>query len=316
MVSLLALARGTVVGAFADLPSDASVAVAGWGVRFSGGSLDSAGDVENLPYKVGRNTALVQYTTLAPAGAVTLSLGLDDGKVTADGYRADSNGQSLSLAFQRKVESVAGLAFSLRGSLSRQSSDTVRSNLSSLPDASVREALGFDPADAPGSSVGSNVGSRSFALGAGVGYAKSFETLSLRTGLQLIAFRSKVDAFAENSASSLDALDVGMQEDNGAALVVSIGIDGKVSENLTLGTDLSLTSFGGSELHQVSSSVLTENTRTSVTHEATGANILKLGFSGAYQLDPQSSITLGVGFEGDAGLSGGFRADLGYRRNF
>ncbi len=292
---ILAQARGTLFGAIADLP----VANAeGWGVRFSGGSLDSAGDdSDNLPYKVGRNTASVHHTSLQPAGALTLSLGLEDGKVTGGGYRAESNGLTLGASLNHQLESVKGLSIGLRAGLSRLTTDTSRPTLGAVSSAS-------------------DVDSQSTVLGAAVTYARPIGKFTLDAGLELLAYRAKVDAFAESNVSSLDALDVSEQEDNGLAVVASVGITGKVSDKLTLGADLRLTSFGGDEAHAVESSVLTEDVRTTVTHRGNGNDILGLGLNGGYQLDPKSSVNLGLRFEGDGGFSDGFRADLSYRRNF
>lgn len=296
--SLLAQGREMIVGAIADLPADSDVQAAGWGVRAASSSADSVGsEGEQLGYKVSRNSGIVQYTTVAPAGAVTFSLGIHDTKTSASGYTAEGNGQSLALAFQRRVESVSGLAFSLRAGLARQDSDTTRSTLGAVSNAT-------------------NVGSQSVVVGAGLGYTKAFEGHRLNAGVQLLGYRVRVDAFEEGNVSSYDALSVGQQEDNGAALVATVGLSSKVTENLSLGADLGVTSFGGSKSHAVDSSVLGEGVRSTVMHEATGSNLVRLGLSAAYQLDPKSSINLGVSAEGDAGLSGGFRADLGYRVNF
>lgn len=296
--SLLAQGRVMVVGAMADLPADSAVAVAGWGVRATGSSADSVGsDQEHLGYKISRNAGVVDYTAVEPAGALTFSLGIHDTRTKAAGYSADGNGQSVAVAFQRKIESVSGLAFSLRAGLLRQDSDTSRSTLGAA-------------------STAANIGSQSVVVGAGLGYTRAFDKHSLSLGLQVLGYRSRVDAFDETNAVSYDALSVAMQEDNGVAVVATVGFRSKVTEKLSLGADLGLTSFGGSKLHDVTSSVLTEDVRTTVNHEATGANLLRLGVSGSYRIDEQSSVNLGVSAEGDAGLSGGFRADLGYRRNF
>ena len=292
---ILAQARGTLFGALADLPA---AKVAGWGVRFSGGSLDSAGsDADQLGYKVGRNTASVHHTSLQPGGALTLSLGLEDGKVTGGGYRAESNGVTLGASLNHQLESVKGLSVGLRAGLSRLATDTSRPTLDAV-------------------STAADVDSQATVLGAGLGYARPVGKYTLDAGLELLAYRAKVDAFAESNVSSLDALDVSEQEDNGLAVVASVGISGKATERLTLGADLRLTSFGGDEAHAVESSVLTEDLRTTVTHRGNGNDILGLGLSAAYELDPKSTLGLGLRFEGDGGFSDGFRADLSYRRNF
>ena len=292
---ILAQARGTLFGALADLPA---ATAAGWGVRFSGGSIDSAGsDDEQLGYKVGRNTASVHHTSLQPAGALTLSLGLEDGKVTGGGYRAESNGLTLGASFNHQLESVKGLTVGVRAGLSRLATDTSRPTLGAV-------------------STADDVDSQATVLGVGLGYARPVGKFTLDAGLEVLAYRAKVDAFAESNVSSLDALDVSEQEDNGFAVVASVGLSGKVTERLSLGADLRLTSFGGDEAHSVESSVLTEDLRTTVTHRGNGNDILGLGLSGAYELDPKSSVNLGLRFEGDGGFSDGFRADLSYRRNF
>lgn len=296
--SLLTQARETAIGSMAELPSDSSVAVAGWGFRVTSASADSVGSAaERLDYRTTRSAGVVEYTTVQPAGALTFSLGIQDTKSTAAGYTAEGNGQSLSLAFQRKIESVTGLAFSLRAGLARSDSNTSRATLGAA-------------------STADNIGAQSVVVGAGLGYTKAYQKHSFNAGLQVLGYRARVDNFDERNDLSYDALSVGQQEDNGVAFVASVGFTGKVSEKLTLGTGLTVTSFGGSSEHSVESSVLTEAPRTTVTHEATGANRINLGLSAAYQLDEKSAINLGVSAEGDAGLSGGFRADLGYRRNF
>jgi hypothetical protein len=295
---LLAQARGTLLGAMADLPSESAVPADGWSVKFSGGSLDSAGEPDqHLAYKVSRNTATIQRTAPQPLGALTLSLGLDEGKVSGAGYKADNIGLSLGLAFQRQLESVQGLALGVRAGLSRQITDTSRSTLGAT-------------------STSDGIDSGSTVLGAGIGYNRAIGTLRFAAGLEALVYRTRVDSFVENNVSSLDALEVGQQEDNGVALVATLGLSGKVSDNLTLGGDLRLTSFGGSEFHHVESSVKTEDVRTTVTHQGNGQNVLVLGLSGSYQFDPKSAVRLGVGFEGDSGLSDGFRFDLSYRRDF
>jgi autotransporter-associated beta strand protein len=295
---LLAQARGTLLGAMAELPAESAVPADGWSLTFSGGSLDSAEEGErHLGYKVSRNSATVLRTTPQPLGALTLGLSLDEGKVSGVGYRADNVGMTLGVGFQRKLESVPGLALGLRAGLSRQIADT------------SRETLGA-------TSTAEDVDTESSVVGAGIGYARAFGALNLTASLEALVYRSSVDSFRENNVSSLDALEVDEQEDNGTAVVAVLGLSGKVSEKFTLGGDLRVTSFSGSEYHNVTSSVLTEEVDTTVTHQANGQNILGLGLFGAYRIDEKSSIRLGGRAEGDGGLSDGYRFDLSYRRDF
>lgn len=295
---LLAQARGILIAAMAELPSESAVPGDGWGVAFSGGSLDSAGDpAEHLGYKVSRNTVTVRRTAPQPLGALSLSLGIDEGKVSGGGYTADNTGLTLGVAFQRRLESVQGLAVGVRAGVSKQITDT------------SRPTLGL-------ASTSEDVDSKSTVFGAGIGYSRAVGSLNLTAGLEALLYRAKVDSFVEENVSSLDALEVGAQEDNGVAVVAALGLSGKATESLTLGADIRLTSFGGPELHTVESSVKTEDVRSTVAHQANGGNVLGLGLSASYQLDPKSTLGLGVRFEGESGISDGFRLDLSYRRDF
>jgi hypothetical protein len=294
---ILAQARATWFGAVSELPQ-ISTPADGWGVRFSGGNLDSAGStLDYLPYKVGRNTASVHHTSTQPAGTLTVSLGIEDGKVSASGYRADSTGITLAAVLQHKIESVKGLAVGLRAGFSRLETDTSRDTLAAA-------------------STADGIGSQTALIGAGIGYQMEHDSLTYTAGLELLAYRARVDGFTEDNINSLESLTVAQQEDNGFAVVASIGVSGKVTERLSLGADLRFTSFGGPEQHNVQSSVRTEEVSTTVAHLGNGKNILGLGLKAVYQLDPQSTIDFGVRFEGDGSLSDGARFDVGYRRNF
>ncbi len=295
--SILAQARATLFGAVSELPQSSTPAD-GWGVRFSGGNLDSAGStLDYLPYKVGRNTASVHHTSTQPLGTLTVSLGIEDGKVSASGYRADSTGITLAAVLQHKIESVKGLAVGLRAGFSRLETDTSRDTLAAA-------------------STADGIGSQTALIGAGIGYQREHGAITYTAGLELLAFRARVDGFTENNTNSLDSLTVGQQEDNGFAAVASIGLSGKVTERLSLGADLRLTSFGGPEQHNVQSSVRTEEVSTTVAHLGNGNNILGLGLKAVYQLDEKANLDFGVRFEGDGSLSDGARFDIGYRRNF
>jgi autotransporter-associated beta strand protein len=294
-VALLDNVRSSLFASLMNLPSEARE---GWNYRYTNRNQNSMVDGSYSEYRLASNGASVDYTHKLANSFVSATVGYDDGRATGTGYRAESNGVNLGLAWSLPVAAVKGLTIGLQTGMSDFTNDVRRDTATTA-------------------AVASNVDSRSSAIGIGIDYVRPFEKLNLAFGLDVISYQTEVDAFTENNPGNLlDSLDVHEQKNSGTAFVATIGLSGKYSEKLTLGGDLRLTAFGSDREHMVTANVAPESTAFSVGHEGVGRSIFGLGFSAEYQLSEASSLGLSLRVEGDGSLGDGFRGDLNYRRRF
>jgi len=294
-VALLDNVRSSLFATMMNLPSEARE---GWNYRYTNRSQSSIVDGSYSEYRLSSNGASVDYTHKLANSFVSATVGYDDGRASGTGYRADSDGVNLGVSWTLPVAAVKGLTIGVQTGMSSFTNDVLR-------DTSTTSA------------AANNVDSSSSAFGFSVDYVRPIDKLNLALGLDVISYRTQVDAFTENNPGNLlDSLDVHEQKSSGTAFVATVGLSGKYSEQLTLGADLRLTAFGSDREHMVSANVAPESTVFAVGHEGVGRSIFGLGFSAEYQLSEASSLGLSLRFEGDGSMGDGFRGDLNYRRRF
>ena len=294
-VALLDNVRSSLFATMMNLPSEARE---GWNYRYTNRSQSSIVDGSYSEYRLSSNGASVDYTHKIANSFVSATVGYDDGRASGTGYRADSNGVNLGVSWTLPVAAVKGLTIGVQTGMSSFTNDVLR-------DTSTTSA------------AANNVDSSSSAFGFSVDYVRPIDKLNLALGLDVISYRTQVDAFTENNPGNLlDSLDVHEQKSSGTAFVATVGLSGKYSEQLTLGADLRLTAFGSDREHMVSANVAPESTVFAVGHEGVGRSIFGMGFSAEYQLSEASSLGLSLRFEGDGSIGDGFRGDLNYRRRF
>lgn len=294
-VALLDNVRSSLFATMMNLPSEARE---GWNYRYTNRSQSSIVDGSYSEYRLSSNGASVDYTHKLANSFVSATVGYDDGRASGTGYRADSNGVNLGVSWTLPVAAVKGLTIGVQTGMSSFTNDVLR-------DTSTTSA------------AANNVDSSSSAFGFSVDYVRPIDKLNLALGLDVISYRTQVDAFTENNPGNLlDSLDVHEQKSSGTAFVATVGLSGKYSEQLTLGADLRLTAFGSDREHMVSANVAPESTVFAVGHEGVGRSIFGMGFSAEYQLSEASSLGLSLRFEGDGSIGDGFRGDLNYRRRF
>jgi hypothetical protein len=294
-VALLDNVRSSLFASMMNLPSEARE---GWNYRYTNRNQQSMVDSTYSDYRLASNGASVDYTHKLANSFVSATFGYDNGRASGTGYRAESDGVSLGLAWSLPVAAVKGLTIGLQTGMSDFTNDVRRETSSTA-------------------AVANNVDSTSSAIGISIDYVRPVGQMNLALGLDVLSYKTNVDAFTEsNEGNLLDSLDVHEQNNNGTAFVATVGLSGKYSEKLTLGADLRLTAFGSDREHMVSANVAPESTVFTVGHEGVGRSIFGMGFSAEYQLTETSSLGLALRVEGDGSLGDGFRGDLSYRRRF
>jgi hypothetical protein len=272
----------------------------GWNYRYTNRNQKSIVDGTYSEYRIASNGASVDYTYKLAGSFLSATAGYDNGKATGTGYRADSDGLNLAVAWSLPVASVKGLTLGLQAGMSSFTNDVSRSTSTT-------------------NATANNIDSSSNAFGFSMDYVYPIKKLNvaLALGLDVIHYQSKVDAFTESNAGNLlDSLHVHQQKNSGTAVVAKVGVSGKYTKNLTFGADLRLTSYGSGREHLVSANVAPEQTVFTVGHNGVGNSIFGLGLSAEYKMSKDTSLGLGLRFEGDDSMSDGFRGDINYRRRF
>jgi autotransporter-associated beta strand protein len=296
-VALFDNVRSSMFASMMNLPSDGRE---GWNYRYTNRNQKSIVDGTYSEYRIASNSGSVDYTHKLAGSFVSATVGYDNGRTSGTGYRADSDGLTLAVAWSLPVASVKGLTLGLQSGMSSFTNDVSRSTSTT-------------------NATANNVDSSSNALGFSIDYVYPIKKLNmaLALGLDVIHYQAKVDGFTESNVGNLlDSLDVHQQKSNGTAVVASVGVSGKYTKNLTFGADLRLTSYGSGKEHKVSANVAPEQTVFTVGHYGVGNSIFGLGLSAEYKINKDSALGFGLRFEGDDSMSDGFRGDINYRRRF
>jgi len=296
-VALLDNVRSSMFASLVNLSSDGRE---GWNYRYTNRNQKSVIDGTYSEYHIASNGASVDYTRKLAGSFVSATVGYENSKSSGTGYSADSDGLNLAVTWSLPVASVKGLTLGLQAGMSDFTNDVSRSTSTT-------------------NATANSVDSSSNAFGFSIDYVYPIKSLNmaLAMGLDVVHYTATVDGFTESNVGNLlDSLDVHKQKSSGTAVIATVGVSGNYTKNLRFGADLRLTSYGSGKEHKISANVAPEQTVFTVGHEGVGNTIFGLGLSSEYKINKDSSLGLGLRFEGDGSMSDGFRGDINYRRRF
>ena len=157
-----------------------------------------------------------------------------------------------------------------------------------------------------------NLSSDGWLTGLGVAHVMPVRGLRIQTGLEAVAYNTKVDGFTErNAASASDALTVNSQSKSGSAFIASLGASGAITEKI----DFSVAGKAithSNEGYNITARLNTEATQFGVRTQGVSDNQLIVSAGLRYKVTEADTLNVGFATSGSRGNSSYFN----YHRRF